>query len=68
MFYEFGVIILIKVLKFIGLIKVGNKVILLLPDLFQGTRAWRETIEPQKPGNFPGPGPVVVKDVVMSGL
>ena len=23
--------------------------------------AWRKTMEPQKPGNFPGPGPEVVE-------
>ena len=30
-------------------------VLLSLPDSFRGMRAWRKTIEPQKPGNFPGP-------------
>ena len=32
---------------------------LLLKDLFQGMGAWRKTMEPQKPGNSPGPGPEV---------
>ena len=32
-----------------------------LPEPFWGMWAWRETIEPQKPGNSPGSGPEVVK-------
>ena len=32
-----------------------------LPDPFRGMGAWRETMEPQKPGNYPGSGPKVVK-------
>ena len=32
-----------------------------LPDPFRGMGAWRKTIEPQKPGNFPRPGLEVVK-------
>ena len=35
--------------------------LLLFPDPFRGTGAWRKTMEPQKPGNSPGPGPEVVK-------
>ena len=35
--------------------------LLLLPNPFRGTRAWRKTMEPQKPGNSPGPGPEVVE-------
>ena len=33
----------------------------LLPDPFRGMGAWRKTMEPQKPGNSPRPGPEVVK-------
>ena len=32
-----------------------------LPDPFRGMGAWRKTMEPQKPGNFPGSGPEVVE-------
>ena len=32
-----------------------------LPDPFRGMGAWRNTMEPQKPGNSPGSGPEVVK-------
>ena len=32
-----------------------------LPDPFRGMGAWRNTMEPQKPGNFPGSGPEVVQ-------
>ena len=35
--------------------------LLLLPNPFRGMGAWRRTMEPQKPGNSPGPGPEVVK-------
>ena len=35
--------------------------LLLLPDPFRGMGAWQKTMEPQKPGNFPGPGPEVDK-------
>ena len=31
--------------------------LLLLPDPFRGMRAWKKTMEPQKPGNSPWPGP-----------
>ena len=34
---------------------------LLLPDLFQGMRAWQKTMGPQKTDNSPGPGPEVVE-------
>ena len=34
--------------------------LLLLPDPFRGMKAWWKTMEPQKPGNFPGPGSGVV--------
>ena len=32
-----------------------------LPDPFRGMGAWRETMEPQKPGNSPGSGPEIVQ-------
>ena len=32
-----------------------------LPDPFRGMGAWRKTMEPQKPGNYPGSGPEVVE-------
>ena len=32
-----------------------------LPDPFRGMRAWRKTMEPQKPGNSPGSGPEVIE-------
>ena len=35
--------------------------LLLLPDPFRGMRAWRKTMEPQKPGNSPSPGPAIVE-------
>ena len=35
--------------------------LLLLPDPFRGIGAWRKIMEPQKPGNSPGPGPEVVE-------
>ena len=35
--------------------------LLLLPNPFQGMGAWQNTMEPQKPGNFPGPGSEVVE-------
>ena len=35
--------------------------LLLLPDPFRGMGAWRNTMEPQKPENFPEPRPQVVK-------
>ena len=35
--------------------------LLLLPDPFRGMGACRKTMEPQNPGNSPGPGPEVVK-------
>ena len=31
------------------------------PFLFRGMGAWRKTMEPQKPGNFPRSGPEVVE-------
>ena len=34
---------------------------LLLPDPFRGMRAWRKTMEPQKPSNSPRPGPEIVE-------
>ena len=34
--------------------------LLFLHDPFRGMGAWRKTMEPQKPGNSPGPGPVVI--------
>ena len=33
----------------------------LLPDPFRGMGAWQKTMEFQKPGNFPRPGPEVVE-------
>ena len=38
-----------------------NPMLLLLPDPFREMRAQRKTMEPQKPGNSPGPGPEVVE-------
>ena len=35
--------------------------LLLLPDPFRGLRAQKKIMEPQKPGNSPGPGPEVVE-------
>ena len=35
--------------------------LLLLPELFGGMGAWQKTMELQKPGNSPDPGPEVVK-------
>ena len=35
--------------------------LLLLHDLFRGIGAWPKSIEPQKPGNSPGPGPEVAE-------
>ena len=35
--------------------------LLSLPRPFRGMGAWRKTMEPQKPGNFPGPGPEVAE-------
>ena len=32
-----------------------------LPDPFRGMGAWRKTMEPQKPGTYPGSGPEVVQ-------
>ena len=32
-----------------------------LPDPFRGMGAWRKTMEPQKPGNSPRPGPEIKK-------
>ena len=37
------------------------ELLLLLPDPFQWMGTWQKTMEPQKPGNSPGPGPEVVK-------
>ena len=34
--------------------------LMFLPDPFRGMRAWRKTMEPQKPGNCPGPGREIV--------
>ena len=34
---------------------------LLLPDPFREMGAWRKTMEPQRPGSYPGPGPEVVE-------
>ena len=34
---------------------------LLLPDPFREMGTWRKTMESQKPGNSPGPGPEVVE-------
>ena len=34
---------------------------MLLPDPFRGMGAWRKTMQSQKPGNSPGPGPKVVE-------
>ena len=38
-----------------------HMLLLLLPDPFRGMGAWRRTMEPEKPGNSPGPGPGVVE-------
>ena len=48
-FVEFYVVFLLAML-----------LLLLLPDPFRGMGAWRKTMEPQKPGNPPGPEPKVV--------
>ena len=38
-----------------------SNLLLLLPNPFRAMGAWRKTMEPQKPGNSPGPGPEVVE-------
>ena len=56
-----------KICAFVHILVTGltelsrQSLILLLPDPFRGMGPWRKTIEPQKPGNSPGPGPEVVK-------
>ena len=40
---------------------VDNMLLLLSTDLFRGMRAWRKTMEPQKPKNSPGSGPEVAE-------
>ena len=35
--------------------------LLLLPNPFRGMRAWWKTMEPQKSGNSPWPGPEIAK-------
>ena len=44
-----------------GILVTQAKLLLLLHDHFRGMGAWRKTMEHQKPGNFPGPGPEVVE-------
>ena len=34
--------------------------LLFLADPFQGMGAWRKAMEPQNPGNYPGPGTEIV--------
>ena len=41
--------------------KVASSMLLLLPHPLRGMGAWRKTMEPQKQGNFPGPGPEIVE-------
>ena len=52
-----GVVISIHNAPDYGLNYQGTLLIdlLLLPDPFQGMGAWQETMEPQNPGNCPGP-------------
>ena len=38
-----------------------GEMLLLLPDPFRWMGTWRKTMEPQKPGNSPRPGPEVVE-------
>ena len=40
---------------------VSLSLFVLLPDPFRGMEEWRKTMETQKPGNSPGPGPEIVE-------
>ena len=45
----------------ISFLKLVAVVVVLLTGSFRGMGAWQMTLEPQKPGNSPGPGPQVVE-------
>ena len=42
-------------------VQVAEVLLFMLPDTFRGMNVWRKTMELQKPGNSPRPGPEIVE-------